>query len=74
MTTSANPTNHNNLVYTFLATNVERLQEPHTEAGEDINVHIFSRDEVRSLLSTDEIIQCTHAAPLWRYFAQNAEK
>lgn len=74
MTTSANPTNHNNLVYTFLATDVERMQEPRTEEGEDINVHLFSCDEVRELLSTDEIIQCTHAAPLWRYFAQNSEK
>ena len=74
MTTSANPTNHNNLVYTFLATDVERVQEPNTEASEDINVHLFSREEVRELLSTDEIIQCTHAAPLWRYFAQNSDK
>jgi hypothetical protein len=62
------------LVYTFLATGVERMQEPRTEEGEDINVHLFSCDEVRCLLSTDEIIQCTHAAPLWRYFAQNSEK
>lgn len=69
--TSANPTNHNNLVYTFLAVGVERVANPHTEAGEDIEVHLMSPAEVRELLDEDEIIQCTHAAPLWRYFAEN---
>ena len=69
--TSANPTNHNNLVYTFLAEGVELVAEQHTEAGEDIEVHLMTAAEVRELLDTDEIIQCTHAAPLWRYFAEN---
>lgn len=70
MTTSPNPTNHTNLAHTFLAIGVERQQEQQTEAGEDIEVHLMSRDEVRELLDNDDIIQCLHAAPLWRYFAQ----
>lgn len=70
MVTSANPTNHNNLVYTFLATGVEPLAEQHTEAGEDIRVELMTREEVESLLSNDEIMQALHAAPLWRYMAQ----
>lgn len=69
--TSANPTNHNNLVYTFLAEGVERVAEQETEDGEDINVHLMSAEQVRELLDANEIMQCTHSAPLWRYFAEN---
>lgn len=74
MVTSPNPTNHNNFAYTFLATDVERIEEQHTEAGEDIDVHLMSRDEVKELLDNDQIIQCLHSAPLWRYFAQNNKR
>lgn len=74
MKTSANPANHNNITYTFLAVGVERLQEQHTEEGEDIRVHLLARDEVRELLEGDEIMQCLHAAPLWRYFCQSENR
>ena len=73
MTTSANPANHNNLTYTFLVVGVEPMQEQQTEAGEDICVHLLTRDQVRELLDADDIMQCLHAAPLWRYFAQNVK-
>jgi ADP-ribose pyrophosphatase len=69
MVTSPNPTNHNNLTYTFLATGVERITDQNTEAGEDIELHLMSRDQVLELLREDEILQCLHAAPLWKYFA-----
>ena len=72
--TSANPTNHNNTVYTFLAEGVEPVAEQHTEQSEDIQVHIMSPEEVLELLESNEIMQCTHAAPLWRYFAERAMK
>ena len=71
MTTSPNPTNHNNLAYTFLATSVEPITEQHTESTEDIKVELMTREEVEELLHHDEIIQCMHAAPLWRYLAKN---
>lgn len=68
MTLSANPTNHTNLSYTFLARGVEKLGEQHTEATEDIHVDIFSPQEVRELLDSGQIIQALHTAPLWKYF------
>lgn len=71
MVTSPNPTNHTNRVYTFLAIGVEPEQAQHTEAGEDIEVHLFSREEVEALLADDEIMQCLHVAPLWKYFRLN---
>jgi len=69
MTASPNPTNHNNLSYTFLATSVEKLREQHQEATEDIHVDVFTREEVLELLETGQIIQALHLAPLYKYFA-----
>ena len=72
MELSPNPTNHTNKSYTFLATGVEKVREPHQEPSEDIHVHILTRDEVYELLTSGEIIQALHAAPLWKYFALNS--
>ena len=69
MELSPNPTNHTNQSYTFLAMGVEKVREPHQEPSEDIHVHILTRDEVKELLTSGEIIQALHAAPLWKYFA-----
>lgn len=73
MKVAPNPSNQNNFTYTFLATGVERISEQQTEASEDIEVHLMSREEVRSLLDNEQIIQCLNVAPLWRYFAENPE-
>ena len=69
MQLSPNPTNHTNMSFTFLATGVEKVREPHQEPSEDIHVHILTRDEVQHLLTSGEIIQALHAAPLWQYFS-----
>lgn len=74
MTLSPNPTNHTNLSYTFLATGVEKLTEQHQERTEDIRVHLFEREEVMELLQAGEFVQALHAAPLWKYFAENPKK
>jgi ADP-ribose pyrophosphatase len=70
MVLSPNPTNHTNMSYTFLATGVEKVREPHQEPSEDIHVHLLSRADVKQLLQTGEIIQALHAAPLWKFFAE----
>ncbi|MBR1877703.1 MAG: NUDIX hydrolase [Paludibacteraceae bacterium] len=69
MTLSPNPTNHNNLSYTFLATGVEKRREQHQEPTEDIHVDIMTQEQVLEMLQDGEIIQALHAAPLWKYFA-----
>ncbi len=69
MVLSPNPTNHNNLSYTFLATDVERLTDQHQEPTEDIHIHLMDPCEVKQLLEQGDIIQALHAAPLWKYFA-----
>lgn len=71
MTLSPNTSNHNNVSYTFLATNVEKVSEQQQEATEDIHVDIFTKEEVMELLQQGEIMQALHAAPLWKYMAEH---
>ena len=73
MTVSPNPTNSTNLNYCFLAEGVEMVAERHPEDSEDIEVHLFTKEEVREILEQGGIIQALHAAPRWRYFAEHQE-
>jgi len=66
---SPNPGTHTNLSYTFLATNLELLQEQELDPGEDITVHLFSKTEIRELLMNNKIPQAMHAAPLWKFLS-----
>lgn len=72
MTLSANPSTHTNLTYCFLATDVELQTAQHLDQGEDIEVRIFTREEVLEMLQQGEIWQSLMAAPLWKYFAIKA--
>lgn len=69
MKISANPSTHTNITHCFLAVGVEPLREQHLDKGEDIQVCIFTRDEVLHLLRSGQIWQSLMAAPLWKYFA-----
>lgn len=71
MVLSANPSTHTNLTYCFLATDVEPITMQHLEATEDLTVHLLTLEEVKELLYRNEIAQSLHAAPLWKYLAQN---
>lgn len=70
MVTSVNPGTHTNLTYCFLATGVEKVTERHLEPTEDIAVELLSVAEVRELLVNDRMMQASHVAPLWRFFAE----
>lgn len=71
MSISANPGTHTNLTHCFLATDVEPVAEQHLEETEDLSVHLLTLDDVKDLLCRDEIKQAIHAAPLWKYIAEN---
>lgn len=70
MTLCANPGTHSNLSYTFLARDLEKVQEQQLEETEEITVHLFSKEEIREMLLRDEIPQALHAAPLWRFLGR----
>ena len=71
MVVSANAGTNTNLTYTFLATDVEIVSEPHLEDTECLTVHLMTFDEVKNLLLHNEIKQALFAAPLWKYVAEN---
>ena len=70
MVISPNPSTHTNTTYCFLATDVELISSQHLEDTEDLTVHLFTLEEVKQLLLDNEIIQSLHAAPLWKYIAE----
>ncbi len=71
MVLSANSSAMDNLVYTFVAVGVEPLGEAHPESTEDLTVHLVTPKELVDMLRRGEFIQALHAAPLWRYAAEN---
>lgn len=70
MVLSANPATHNNLTYCFVAEGVVPVADRHLDPTEELDVHLLTADQVRELLVAGEIPQALHAAPLWRYFAE----
>jgi 8-oxo-dGTP pyrophosphatase MutT (NUDIX family) len=64
ITLSANPALQDNLAHTFLAEGVERVADPHTEAGEDLRVHLVPLADVERMIADGEFIQALHTAPL----------
>ena len=58
--TSANPSTNANMMHLFLATGGEYVQKPDLDEGEDIEVHLFTIEEVKELVKTNQIIQSMH--------------
>jgi 8-oxo-dGTP pyrophosphatase MutT (NUDIX family) len=63
--TSANPSTHNNWMHFFLATGGVRQADPELDDNEDIEVHLFSVDEVKRMLRNNEIVQSMHVTALF---------
>lgn len=74
MQISANPSSHTNIVHSFLAISVEKIGDQHLDKGEDIEIRIFTRNEVLDILRKGEMWQSVMAAPLWKYFASTGIK
>lgn len=67
---SANPSAMTNLSYTFLATDVEKIDSQHLDKTEDLHCLLCSEKEIMSMLEKDELKQALMAAPLWKYMAK----
>ena len=70
MTISANPSTHTNLTHCYLATDVERMDVQHLDQAEDIEVRLFSRDEVMDMLEKGEIWQSLDGGSAMEVFAK----
>lgn len=71
MTISANPGTHTNLTHASWPPMSNPSLPQHLEDTEDLAVHILTLENVLELLKTDQIKQAIHAAPLWKYIAEN---
>jgi 8-oxo-dGTP pyrophosphatase MutT (NUDIX family) len=67
MQLSANPALQNNITYTFLAENVEKLKPQALEETEEIVVHKMPLEHLQDMLLSGQMIQALHTAPLLKY-------
>jgi len=67
---SANPSTNNNWMYMFLATGGRYEREQELDHNEEIEVYLFSLDEVKKLLAENQIIQSMHVTALYYALAK----
>ena len=57
---SPNPSTNNNWMHLFLATGGEKTNEQSLDEGEEIEVELYSIDELKKLLHENKIVQAMH--------------
>ncbi len=57
---SANPSTNNNLMHMFLATGGRKIAEQKLDPNEEIEIELFSIEQVKQLLLDNKIIQAMH--------------
>lgn len=62
---SANPSTNNNLMYMYLARGGKKVAAQKLDHNEEIEVQLFSIDEVKQLLKDNQILQSMHAVCLF---------
>ncbi|MBX9785482.1 MAG: NUDIX hydrolase [Chitinophagaceae bacterium] len=62
--TSANPSTNNNLMHVFLAKGGTKVKEQELDEAEDIEVLLYSVDEVKELIRTNQLLQSMHVTAL----------
>lgn len=58
--TSANPSTNNNLMHMFLATGGRKIADQKLDGNEDIQVELYSIEEVKKMLRDNQIVQAMH--------------
>lgn len=59
---SANPSSDNNLMHMFLAKGGMKISEPQLDSNEELEVELFTIDEVKQLLRENKIVQSMHVS------------
>ncbi len=59
---SPNPSTNNNLMHMFLLQNAEKVSEQNLDETEDVEVLIYTIDDVKKLLKENKIMQSLHAS------------
>ncbi|HSZ32626.1 MAG TPA: NUDIX hydrolase [Puia sp.] len=68
--TSSNPSTNNNWMHMYLATGGRYEREQQLDHNEDIEVYLFTVDEVKKLLEENQIIQSMHVTTLYYAFTK----
>jgi 8-oxo-dGTP pyrophosphatase MutT (NUDIX family) len=71
MDISPNPSSMSNFTHCFLAKGVEKVSETHLDATEELEVHLLTEEEVKTLLRENQLIQCLMISPLLKYFSND---
>jgi ADP-ribose pyrophosphatase len=61
---SANPSTNNNLMHMFLARGGQRVAEQNLDHNEEIEVELFTIEQVKELLNKHKILQAMHVTSL----------
>lgn len=57
---SGNPATTNNYMYMFLATGCEKVEEQSLDETEDVEVLVYSLEEIKQLIRDNKIVQSLH--------------
>jgi ADP-ribose pyrophosphatase len=63
--TSANPSTNNNWMHMYLATGGRKVKEQELDHNEEIEVQLFTIDELKELLHRQEIVQSMHVTTIF---------
>ncbi len=67
---SANPSTNTNLMHMYLATGGQKVAGQHLDPNEEIEVYLFSIDEVKQMLADNVILQAMHVSCLYYAFSR----
>jgi ADP-ribose pyrophosphatase len=68
--TSSNPSTNNNWMHMYLATGGRYERQQELDYNEEIEVYLFTIDEVKNLLAENQIIQSMHVTTLFYAFSK----
>jgi ADP-ribose pyrophosphatase len=68
-----NPATSNNVCYCYLATGGKKVQEQSLDANEDINVELYSIQQIKEMLLENKIPQSLHTTGLFYAFLKLGE-
>lgn len=57
---SANPSTNTNLMHMFLATGGKKISEQQLDANEEIEIELFTMEEIKNLIRENKIVQAMH--------------
>lgn len=67
---SANPSTNNNLLHMYLAKGGIKVSEQHLDPNEEIEVYLFTIDEIKQMLADNKIMQAMHITCIYYAFAK----